>query len=677
MTVRISEGWGEAADVKRTWMLALNPRVQWTLPVQQRLSNSGKALVLAAFAIAAVFLWETHREGPDFGHYFEWAQAARSQDIFELHADVLSRGGVPFNLAAAAPGMLFATTYQAARRWMEFRTAAYFTGWAAAMLFWVCAFAALRAIGRGSLALAAFGAGALFVGTHAGFYSFTYSSEVFASAFIAATWAIALCGRRGFLESAAVGAVAGLLLLVRPYLVLYALAPLWLVIVGPPDVGSGFSRIAEWRRLDRGTVIRLFAAAVPLVLAVIEVAVVNRWMTGSWFRPPYVYGGFGFQSMDLLHPQIGVVLAHPWRGLLVYHPLYGIAFLALLIGAWRSGPWRLLWAATVGVVLIHLWVQSAWHIWWLGGSFGMRGLAPAALPLVLALVALQAQDIGRPWRPAIWWVRVSLVACAWSFLLMLRVAEDNPYLTWSELMAGRAPAAVATGVLAALWVVVELCRARWNAPGERAEIAGTGLLLLGASTGYLISRTHGPPSTTLFLLFIAAVAAVCVFFAERLPGWNGAVALRVVCAAAVVLFAAQTMTFARLSARTERYLSSGAPPPRQFRSVGAVPLDDLRQNYVEYTNIPGFADRKRKLREYLNWLEIDAAKLAPADRALSERVLRAISDDPLAGAIFVAVTARNGVVHLASSDTKEVTRKRAVEVASTVPGVAAVEADMK
>ena len=73
----------------------------------------------------------------------------------------------------------------------------------------------------------------------------------------------------------------------------------------------------------------------------------------------------------------------------------------------------------------------------------MRGLAPAALPLVLALVATLAQDLGQPWRPAMWWVRVSLVACASSFVLMLQVAEDNPYMTWSELMAGRAPAAVA------------------------------------------------------------------------------------------------------------------------------------------------------------------------------------------------------------------------------------------
>ena len=178
-------------------------------------------------------------------------------------------------------------------------------------------------------------------------------------------------------------------------------------------------------------------------------------------------------------------------------------------------------------------------------------------------------------------------------------------------------------------------------------------------------------------MLIAAVAAVCVFFVERLPGWNGAVASNVVCAAAVVLFAAQMMAFARLSARTERYLSSGAPPPRPFRSVGVVPLEDLRQNYVEYASIPGFADRKRKLREFLNWLEIDRAKLTPADRDLSERVLRAISDDPLTGAIFVAVTARNGVVHLASSDTKEVTRKRVVEVAAAVPGVCAVEADMR
>src|SRR5262245_48398849 len=164
MMVMSSEGLGGAAGFKRTTQMLARPLA--------------KVLVLATVAIVAALLWDTRREGPDFGRYYDWGNAARTRDIFELNADGLSRGGVPFSLAAPLPGMLFASVYRAAAGLIEFRTAAYFTGFAVAMLFWVSAVVALRSITRGNGALVAFGAGALFVGTHAGFYSFTYSTEV-------------------------------------------------------------------------------------------------------------------------------------------------------------------------------------------------------------------------------------------------------------------------------------------------------------------------------------------------------------------------------------------------------------------------------------------------------------------------------------------------------------------
>jgi len=624
----------------------------------------GKALVLAIFAVAAVLLWEARGDGPDFGHYFEWGRAAVTADIFELHGDVLSPAGVPFSQWSAAPGMLFAATYYAAGEQIEFRTAAYLTGWAAALLFWMSAVAALRVVARGSPGLAAFGAGVLFVGTHAGLYSHTYSTELLASSLIAAAWAIALSQTGGgILASAAVAACAGLLLFVRPYLVLYAAAPLWLVVSRP----SGSRRDASTRRF-----MTLLAAAIPLGLAALEAGAVNRWMTGSPLHPAYLYGGFGFHSVDLLHPQPGAILTHPWRGLLAYHPLYGIAFVGLLIRASRGGPWRLLWVATVVAALIHLWIQSAWHIWWLGGSFGMRGLAPAALPLVLALVTTIGQEMDDRPRRAIWWVRASLIASVWSFALLLQGSSDH--LTWSALLAAQLPAAVATGALVLLWMLLAVSRRRWRVPDMRSEVACAGVVVLAASIGYLIARTNARASAP--LLFTAAVAAVGVFYLSRVQRLKRS-ALSVACAAAVVLFAAQALIFGRLAVRTERYIASGDRPLRQFQSVGAVPIGDLRQNYAEYMGIAGFDDRKRKLRAYLNWLEIDAAKMTPADRDLAERVLRAITADPVAGAMFVRVTASNRVVHLASSDSNAEQRDRIVEVVGRVPGVAGVEADMK
>ena len=98
----------------------------------------------------------------------------------------------------------------------------------------------------------------------------------------------------------------------------------------PGTLPRNHSRISPHARPYARTFAQLLVAGIPLVLAVFQSAIVNRWMTGSPVQPPYVYGGFGFQSMDLLHPQMGTVLTHPWRGLLAFHPLYGVAFIALL-----------------------------------------------------------------------------------------------------------------------------------------------------------------------------------------------------------------------------------------------------------------------------------------------------------------------------------------------------------
>jgi uncharacterized membrane protein len=385
-----------------------------------------------------------------------------------------------------------------------------------------------------------------------------------------------------------------------------------------------------------------------------------------------VYGGFGFHSVDLLHPLPGAILTHPWRGLLAYHPLYGVAFVALLMCAWRGGPRRVLWAATIMTVLIHLWIQSAWHIWWLGGSFGMRGLAPSAFPLVLALVATVAHDMdGRPHR-AMWWVRASLIACAWSFPLLLKGTID--YRTWPQLLAGQVPAAVVTGTLVLVWILIAVSRRRWKVPDIGTEVATGGVMLLASCIGYLLATASHRASAP--LLLAAAIAACVVFYAWRAPGGRRA-ALQVACAAIIVLFAAQALIFRRLAVRTEDHLASGLPPPRQFGSVGAVSIGDLRQNYAEYMDIAGFDDRKGKLRAYLNWLEIDAAGMTSADRDLSERVLRAISSDPIAGAMFVRVSARNRVVRLTSGDSNAEQRDRVMNVVRRVPGVAGVEDDMK
>src|SRR5215213_2626863 len=146
-------------------------------------------------------------EGPDFGHYADWAWAALHGDIFGLRGNVLSPLGVPFTIASSGTGLLFAVG-KAVLLPLPFGLAAVVTGWLAAMTFWASALILLRRLARGDDWLALFGAGILFIGTHAGLYSHTYSTEVFADALIAVLWAFALTRERWrVLDCAAVGAL--------------------------------------------------------------------------------------------------------------------------------------------------------------------------------------------------------------------------------------------------------------------------------------------------------------------------------------------------------------------------------------------------------------------------------------------------------------------------------------
>ena len=183
-------------------------------------------------AVVAGLLLAVAGEGPDFGHYADWAAAALSGDVFQLRGNVLSPGGVPFSLAAPGPGLLFAAG-KAVLFPLTLGSAALVTGWVATLVFWGSALVVLRRLADGYEWLALLGAGALFVGTHAGLYSHSYATEAFANALVAALWALALTREQWLpLDSAMVGALAGLLLLVRAHVVVYAVPALWLAVFG-------------------------------------------------------------------------------------------------------------------------------------------------------------------------------------------------------------------------------------------------------------------------------------------------------------------------------------------------------------------------------------------------------------------------------------------------------------
>src|SRR4051812_42118961 len=198
-----------------------------------RLPRWGWVHLLAAAAAGALFVISA--DGPDFGHYMDWATAALERDIFALGGDTLSPTGVPFTLWSFEPGLLFAVTRRLASDYLTLKEAAYLTGWSAAIVFWRSTFAVVRRLVTDSGGPANSAAtvttilAATFVGTHAGLYSHSHATEVFGMAGVAAIWAIGICCRPWrALDTVLAGSTIGLLLLVRPYLLVYAVPAVWI-----------------------------------------------------------------------------------------------------------------------------------------------------------------------------------------------------------------------------------------------------------------------------------------------------------------------------------------------------------------------------------------------------------------------------------------------------------------
>lgn len=625
-------------------------------------------LVLIAGLLVAVA-----GEGPDFGHYTDWAAAALSGDVFVLDGSVLSPGGVPFTIAAVGPGLMFAVAKLLLVP-LTVDTTALLTGWIAAIVFWGSAFVVLRRVAAGDEWLALFGAVALFIGTHAGLYSHVYATEVFANALIAALWALALTRTRWrLIDSAAAGAMAGLLLLVRAHVVLYAIPALWLAVFG------------DDRRSLRAISTRALAVAVPGALALGEYLVVNHWMTGSPWHPPYLYGGAGFSSVDLRHPEIAAVLIHPFHGLLSYHPLYAVAFVAVVALAWRARELRSLWIVTALAAVAHVWVQAGWYIWWLGGStFGMRGMAPAALPLVAGLIAVMRQDgETTAWRARAWLIS-AVLSCAWSYPLLLQ--GYTYFYSWSAMVADQTPALVTMGVALAIALVAFMARRPAGALGLGLELRGGAVVGLAAVVAYLLWQLSmfSMPIPRVALGAVAAIVLLIGWSAldrarpdSRVPAVVGAgPALRgpaySLLLALIAMFTIQAGLFIRLTLRTESYLASGAPPPRRFEFRGASPVEELRTTYKEYLEIPGFADRKRAFRRFLEWQRLAVSSMSAKDREIADTVRLLLDGDAAFNEVLAEVSVRDGAVEISGSSMSDTQQSRARQLALFVPGAQSV-----
>ncbi len=560
-----------------------------------------------SFVLAVLFvgLFIIRQPTADFGRYVDWARSFRHADILALNEDgIWSPLGVPLSQWQFGTGLVYSLPGFFA--WTDLLLFPTILSCIGLLLF----FLTLRRVTLDPFVAILFFCLA-WVSTPFGFYTYSQSSESLAAAFLAIYFYLITSDWRrspGFYLLC--GIAGGFVISTRTQL------GIW-VVAGVPLLLAEFSgRHLEGQATRARARARALASLVlfgtPIVAALAASLVVNRWMTGSAFLSPYVFGDGDFRSVDLLHPHLLTVLWHPWHGLLAYHPfllipilLLGAAVLPLLRGRFSEGT--TLAPAVFVAFCVQLWLQSAWYCWWLGtGTFGMRAFAPAVVPLLIAAAPLYEKAVqGSPVRgfrspgPPGMMAGFILLATAWSGLLLTQDAtnftslsslfEGQAYGLWSLL---NAPSTYVAGPIALglIWMGFGTQRPKSESPSRTPAI-----LVMTAALFVLLRAVLVQEG----ILALAALLASAVLLAQALKyfeSWNRPeIRQRLKLTAGVLLASAwlcAQIVFIRLAIQVEGQLRPN-PAGQTFH------VQEVVDTYREYLEVRGFEDEKRALADFL------------------------------------------------------------------------------
>ena len=253
--------------------------------------------------------------------------------------------------------------------------------------------------------------------------SMSHPLSMFAASAFFCLWLVTR-ERRGWRSRLALGALAGLMALIRPQDGLFLALPI------------ADETLTAWRNGRIAGLVRWLPTGLAMAGAAFFVflpqLVVWKLLSGGFFR-----SGYSEEFAVLFHsplPRLLDVLFSAQRGLFVWHPVFLLAIAGLLF--WRDR--RLAALAFAGFVIQWV-VVSSWHDWAQGDAFGGRMFIVCTPILAIGLAALLDVAARRwPWR-RILVCGAALVLLNFLLLVQYRVqllGLGRP-ITWIDVTLGR------------------------------------------------------------------------------------------------------------------------------------------------------------------------------------------------------------------------------------------------
>jgi hypothetical protein len=299
--------------------------------------------------------------------------------------------------------------------------------------FWM-AYACTRRMFSQLAALAA--VGLLWLGSNSFYYmtfepSMSHMVSLFSVALLLSIWFVWFRNieQPALRRAAALGAAGGLVLLVRLQDAPFLLLPYGYLLIRCIQTW----RAGSIRAAQHWLVCGLIAMPCTLLVFAPQLAVWQH-LYGTWAVSPYFEDHI--PAFQWLHPQLGGVLVSTFHGLFTWHPIYLFALCGLAVVAQQDRRLAILLAA---LLLLEVYIVSAWWAWWQGDSFGGRMFLSAIWIWVLGLAgSLEWARTRRLFSPML---AVGLLLIVWNGLSLIQyrlgfVPMSAP-LTWQQMTIDR------------------------------------------------------------------------------------------------------------------------------------------------------------------------------------------------------------------------------------------------